>query len=90
MSNIEHQADQTRFVLEEDGYEAQVIYEMRGDVLHLTHTLVPGAIGGRGIAAKLVQAAMDYAKSNDMKVSPDCSYAEAWIRKNPSYQDLVA
>lgn len=90
MSNIEHQADQTRFVLEEDGYEAQVIYEMRGDVLHLTHTLVPGAIGGRGIAAKLVQAAMDYAKANDMKVSPDCSYAEAWIRKNPSYQDLVA
>ena len=90
MSNIEHQADQMRFVLEEDGYEAQVIYEMRGDVLHLTHTLVPGAIGGRGIAAKLVQAAMDYAKANDMKVSPDCSYAEAWIRKNPSYQDLVA
>ena len=90
MSNIEHQADQMRFVLEEDGYEAQVIYEMRGDVLHLTHTLVPGAIGGRGIAAKLVQAAMDYAKANDMKVSPDCSYAEAWIRKNPLYQDLVA
>ena len=90
MSNIEHQADQTRFVLEEDGYEAQVIYEMRGDVLHLTHTLVPGAIGGRGIAAKLVQAAMDYAKANDMKVSPECSYAEAWIHKSPSYQDLVA
>ena len=90
MSNIQHQEDQTRFVMEEDGYEAQVIYEMRGDVLHLTHTLVPGAIGGRGIAAKLVQAAMDYAKENNFKVSPDCSYAEAWIRKNPSYQDLVA
>ena len=90
MANIEHQADQTRFVTEVDGYEAQVIYETRGDVMHLTHTLVPGAIGGRGIAAELVQAAMDHAKANGLKVAPDCSYAEAWIRKNPSYQDLVA
>lgn len=90
MSNIEHQADQTRFVTEEDGYEAQVIYEMHNGVMHLTHTLVPGAIGGRGIAGKLVQAALDYAKGEGLKVSPDCSYAEAWIRKNPSYQELVA
>lgn len=90
MSNIEHQPDQQRFVTTEDGHEAQMIYEMRGDVMHLTHTLVPSAIGGRGIASNLVRDALDYAREQGLKVSPDCSYAEAWIRKHPDYSELVA
>jgi predicted GNAT family acetyltransferase len=44
---------------------------------------VPEAIGGRGIAGKLVQAAVDFAQAQGLKIDPQCAYAEAWMRRHP-------
>ena len=56
----------------------------------ITHTIVPAAIGGRGIAGQLVQAALDHARSAGLKVAPECSYADDWMRTHPEYEDLRA
>ena len=55
----------------------------------ITHTGVPPAVGGRGIAGALVQAAFDWARGAKRKVVPACSYAAQWARKHPEYSDLV-
>jgi predicted GNAT family acetyltransferase len=56
----------------------------------ITHTIVPPEIGGRGIAGALVQAAVEHARAQGLKVAPHCSYADAWMRKHPQYGDLRA
>jgi hypothetical protein len=59
-------------------------------VMTITHTGVPAAVGGRGIASALVQAAFATARDEGWKVVPACSYAAAWIGRHPEYRDLVA
>ena len=88
--NVRHESDARRFVVVEDGVEAEVIYEVEDGVLVLTHTGVPDAIGGRGIAGALVQAAFDHARANGLRVRPQCSYAAAWSRRHPEYADVLA
>ena len=39
-----------------------------------THTLVPEAIGGRGVAAELVERLVADARKQDFLIRPDCSY----------------
>ncbi len=87
---IQHDADGHRFTTVVDEVTAHVEYELAGDVMTLTHTVVPSAIGGRGIAGALVKAAFDHARSQGWKVLPQCSYADSWMQKHPDYSDLRA
>jgi predicted GNAT family acetyltransferase len=87
-TTIEHQPARQRFATRVDGHEAVVDYRLDGDTLVITHTGVPEAIGGRGIAGALVRAAMDHARAEGLRVHPACSYAEAWMRRHPDYADL--
>ena len=73
-----------------DGHEGYVEYSRRGDTLAIDHTIVPGAIGGRGIAGDLVRAAFEHARAEGLRVHPACSYAEAWMRRHPEYDALRA
>ena len=85
---IRHDAQQQRFDTEADGHAAHLEYRRHGDVLTITHTEVPEAIGGRGIAARLVQAVVDFAQARGLKIDPRCAYAEAWMRRHPGYGEL--
>jgi hypothetical protein len=79
---IDHQPDRHRFATTVDGHEAELDYVREGDVLVITHTGVPAAIGGRGIAGALVQAAVDFARTNGLRVRPACSYAASWMERH--------
>ena len=87
---IRHDEARHRFETEVDGHAAHLEYRLQGDVLVITHTEVPEAIGGHGIAGKLVQAAVDFAQAQGFKVDPRCAYAEAWMRRHPEYAGLLA
>ena len=87
---IRHDAARQRFVATLDGVQAELEYEQRGQVLSLTHTGVPSAIGGRGVGGDLVRSALDYARSKGLKVVPACAYAAAYIERHPEYAELVA
>src|SRR3546814_13208573 len=60
-----------------------VEYTREGDILAINHTEVPPEMGGRGIAGKLVQEALRYARDEGLKVLPQCSYADAYMRTHP-------
>ena len=87
---IQHDAKARRFNTVVDGVTGYVEYELAGDVMTITHTIVPPAIGGRGIAAALMKAALEHARNQGFKVDPECSYADAWMRRHPEYEDLRA
>src|SRR5690606_22126534 len=87
---IDHDQSGHRFVAVQDGHEARLDYTLDGDVLAMTHTIVPEAIGGRGIAGHLVRSALEHARAAGLRVRPACSYAEAWMKRHPEYDDLRA
>lgn len=87
-TDILHDSAHKRFITTVDGHQAYVEYERQGGVMTITHTIVPSAIGGRGIASDLVRQAMDHARADGLRVEPACSYADAWLRKHPDYADL--
>ncbi|MGN6514120.1 MAG: GNAT family N-acetyltransferase [Lysobacteraceae bacterium] len=88
--HIQHQPERGRFAATVDGHEAELEYRRGEGVLAITHTGVPSAIGGRGIAGALVQAALDFARREGLRVRPACEYAAAWIERHPEYADLRA
>jgi predicted GNAT family acetyltransferase len=53
-------------------------------------TIVPPEIGGRGIAAQLVEALVADAREHGFKVNPACSYVAAKFDKHPEWADLRA
>ena len=73
-----------------DAHAARLDYIEDEGRLTITHTIVPPEIGGRGIAGELVRAALAYARDAGLKVDPQCSYADAWMRRHPEFDVLRA
>jgi predicted GNAT family acetyltransferase len=88
--DIVHDTHAHRFTVAVEGHRGVIDYTLRDGVMVITHTGVPPAIGGRGIAAELTRAALDTARREGWKVVPACSYAAAFIRRHPEFSDLLA
>jgi uncharacterized protein len=78
-----------RFEAVVDGHACVAHYRLFGRTMMLTHTGVPAALRGRGIAAALVAAALGHARQRGWRVRPDCSYAEAYMQRHPETLDLL-
>ena len=52
------------------------------------HTVVPHAIGGRGVAGELTRRWVDDAERLGFLVRPDCSYVAAKFDENPDWAVL--
>ncbi len=53
------------------------------------HTFVPPAHRGKGIATKLIKAALEFARTNHFTVIPLCSAVIVYIQRHPEYQSLL-
>ncbi|TWI04549.1 hypothetical protein IP90_00682 [Luteimonas cucumeris] len=89
MSTVVHDVAGHRFTTEVDGHEAELVYVPEEGAIAIVHTGVPPQIGGRGIAADLVRAALDHARAQGLKVAPRCSYVAAYVKKHREYDDLL-
>ena len=87
---IEHLPQRHCFQALVDGQRCVVDYELTGSVLTITHTFVPLALEGRGIAGQLTEAVLRYARSQQLKIRPLCSYARAYMRRHPETMHLTA
>ena len=85
-----HEKENERFVVYVEGNEVYVEYTMAGNELNLYHTFTDPALRGKGLAAQVVRAALEFTKENNMKVIPTCSYVQAFLAKNENYKELVA
>lgn len=80
---VEQDRAQERFVVREDGEEAELRYHRHGERLSLVHTGVPATLEGRGIGGALVHAALDFAVAEGLTVVPYCSFARRWLEDHP-------
>ncbi|MES2991170.1 MAG: GNAT family N-acetyltransferase [Pseudomonadota bacterium] len=87
---IDHLPDRGRFQARVDGQLCVADYRLTDGVMAVTHTEVPPALQGRGIAAALVRALLDHAAAHGLKVRPLCSYARAYMQRHPETAALIA
>ena len=62
---------------------AELEFTLNGDVVNAYHTGVRPQLEGRGIAGRLFDSLIDYARENGYKIKPTCSYVYAKMSKNP-------
>ena len=87
---IDHRPEHSRFEATVEGQLCVAEYELHDDVMHMVHTVVPPAVGGRGIAAALVAAAVEHAKAQGLRIKPVCTYVRAYMQRHPETQALQA
>lgn len=87
---VQHNVEESRFEMTVDGRLCVADYRLRDGEMVMTHTFVPPELRGRGIAEKLVRAALDHAQREHLRVVPACSYVDVFIRRHAEYQPLVA
>ena len=86
---VKHNRAGARFELQLDQGLARCDYRLLGSELVLHHTEVPAALQGQGVAAVVVQAALDWAREQGLHVRPTCSYVAAYMRRHPDTQSLL-
>jgi uncharacterized protein len=88
--DIVHDAGGHRFEAQVEGEHCTLDYDLAGDVMTITHVIVPEPVGNRGIASALTEAAFSYAREHGMRVVPRCPYAQVWVARHKQWADLVA
>ncbi len=86
---IVHNEAESRFQADLDGPIAFLSYRRSGKAINLIHTEVPEGHEGQGIGGSLARAALDHARTANLKVIPSCPFVADYIRSHPEYAGLV-
>lgn len=91
---IEHEEADGRgafFVARQGVRLAEMTYSRTGpDHVIIDHTEVHDALRGLGVARRLLDTAVAWARETKTKVSATCPYAHAQFEKDPSIRDVLA
>jgi predicted GNAT family acetyltransferase len=93
MQMIEHEQSGHRgaFFVEEDGKRlAELTYTVAGSKVILDHTDVDDSLRGTGTGRKLVAAAVDWAREEEVSLLPLCPFARSVFDKTPEFGDVLA
>ena len=92
MDEITHRRDGHRgaFVIDRAGRTlAELAYTVGGAVVILEHTEVDSALRGTGAGARLVKAAVEWARAEKKQLMPLCPFAKSVFDKTPDYGDVL-
>src|SRR5262249_47928517 len=91
MSSLEvtHNPSEHRFETWVGGELSKLDYIQDGKNFVITHVGVYPELRGQGIAGRITQVSLEYAKEKGLRVVPMCSYAAGYIRKHPEYAELT-
>ncbi len=78
------------FVIDELGETvAEMEIGISGSDMTVYHTRVADKLKGQGVAAQLFNEMLSYARSNNLKVVPHCTYVLAQFKRHPErYEDV--
>ena len=87
---IRDNPDRHRFEVDlGDGSLAIAEYTLPEGKILFTHTEVPPAHEGKGIASRLIRFALDDARRRGLKVIPLCPFVAAYMQRHAEVQDLL-
>jgi predicted GNAT family acetyltransferase len=88
----EEQDGRGSFTIERDGARIGLMTYRRSDASHVAidHTEVDPSLRGGGIARRLLDAAVAWARQTNTKITPRCSYVAVQFRRDKSIGDVLA
>lgn len=86
---VHHNPANHRFEVQMGDQLALADYWLHGNVIVFTHTEVPEAFRGQGVAARLAKAGLTHAREHGYRVIPKCPFFAEYIRRHREYSDLV-
>ncbi|MCK6073520.1 GNAT family N-acetyltransferase [Paenibacillus silvae] len=91
MHNVEHEAANKRFLIQDNGDIAAVMtYVISSPELYIIdHTLVENAYRGQGLGDELIKAMVEYARENGIKILPLCPFAKDSFERISEYTDVL-
>lgn len=86
----ERQGHRGAFVVNRDGARlAELSYTVAGSRVILDHTQVDDSLRGTGTGAKLVAAAVEWARAEKLSLLPLCPFARSVFDRTPAYADVL-
>lgn len=78
-------------VIAQEGSEqvGELNFLLDNGVVVITHTRAFDGHEGKGVAKMLVNATIDYARENGLKLRPICSYAYTYMMRHPEHAALL-
>ena len=58
-------------------------------VMNIYHTEVSDKLQGHHMGEKLVEAGVKYARENNFKILPTCTFARSVFNRTPAYDDVL-
>jgi len=86
---VENNRQAQRFEVHADGALAVAEYELEPGTITFTHTKVPPELSGRGIANRLAEAGLGWAREQRLRVVPHCAFIASYIERHPEYAELT-
>lgn len=65
-------------------------YAAQGTTRVILHVEADPALRGTGAAGSFMQALAEHARAEGLKLAPRCSYAVAWLKRHPEFDDIKA
>lgn len=86
----EDSAARGRFFIERDGHKIAEQAYRRTDDHHIVivHTEVDDSLRGQGVARRLLDTLVAWARSTGTRVGATCTYAKGQFAKDPSLRDV--
>ena len=80
-----------KFFVSKDGKElAQMTFTWAGpDKFMIDHTEVDDSLRGQGVGKQMLMHAVEYARTNNHKILPLCTFAKSVLNKNEDLQDVL-
>lgn len=85
-----NEASKGAFVIEENGHHvAEMVVAVKHSDLMVYHTEVSPGQQGKGLAGKLLEAMVNYAREHKLHVVPYCLYVQGQFKRHPErYADI--
>ncbi len=80
---------QSRFERTENGLLAFADYRAHDGRYVVTHVEADPALRGTGAASRLMEDIVAFARTNDARIVPRCSYAVAWFKRHKDAADII-
>ncbi|UTH13436.1 GNAT family N-acetyltransferase [Macrococcus equipercicus] len=83
------QGDNRFYIDEGSSFKAEITFVPQGDTLVIDHTFVDPSLRGQGVAKQLVDRVVAYARQENKKILPVCSYAMIVMERDLSTHDVL-
>jgi predicted GNAT family acetyltransferase len=77
------------YIDDNGGRLGEMRYLVRDGVMNIYHTEVNEILQGKHMGEKMVEAGVKYARENNLKVLPTCTFARTVFNRTPAYQDVL-